>query len=321
MSAAETTWCVTGCAGFIGSHLIEALLREGARVTGLDNFATGFRHNLDEVRSVVGEAAWRNFRFIEGDITDEKACADACAGAGYVLHQAALGSVPRSVSDPKASHRANVEGFLSMITAARDAKVRGFIYASSSSVYGDEPALPKREEKVGNPLSPYAATKWVNEIYADVFQRVYSLRCVGLRYFNVFGPRQDPNGAYAAVIPRWLAALRKGEAGEIYGDGQSSRDFCYVSNVVQANLQAARSGASGVFNIAIGEQMTLVELYSILQARFPGAPAAVLRDFRAGDVRHSRADITRAREAFGYSPDVPARAGLELTARWYSARR
>ena len=235
----ERTWCVTGAAGFIGSHLVESLLASGQRVVGLDNFATGHRANLDDVRSRVGEEAWRRFRLIEGDIRDLATCREAASGADLVLHQAALGSVPRSIADPLSTHAVNVDGFVNMLVAARDAEVGRFVYASSSSVYGDHPGLPKVEDEIGTPLSPYAVSKRVDELYARTFEDHYGLQTVGLRYFNVFGPRQDPAGAYAAVIPRWMGQLLGGETPTIHGDGETSRDFCYVANVVQANLRAA----------------------------------------------------------------------------------
>lgn len=345
LRAAPARWLVTGVAGFIGSNLLEALLRAGQTVVGLDNFATGHRRNLDEVRALVGDAAWARFRFVEGDIRDEVACRDACDGADYVLHQAALGSVPRSIEDPLRSFDANVDGFVRILTAARDAGVRRFVYASSSAVYGDSEKLPKVEDETGRPLSPYAATKVANELFADVWARSYGMRCVGLRYFNVFGPRQDPQGAYAAVIPRWIAALLAGEDAWINGDGQTSRDFCYVANAVQANVLAALTddlpSAHEVFNVAVGERCSLVELFgaiaSVLRARLapPSAASPVVdtgadpaakrlegaapryRDFRAGDVRHSLADIRKARRLLGYAPTHRLLDGLGETVDWH----
>src|SRR5450755_2465807 len=261
-------WLVTGSAGFIGSHLVEVLLRAGQHVTSIDNFATGHRANLDEVHRLVGDAAWARHRFIEGDIADEPACAAACEGVEAVLHQAALGSVPRSVRDPLATHRANATGFLNMLIAARDAGVVRFVYAASSSTYGDSPTLPKVEDRIGRPLSPYAVTKYINELYADVFARCYGFATIGLRYFNVFGPRQDPLGAYAAVIPRWVAAMLAGETCVIYGDGETSRDFCFVANAVQANLRAALvedpEALNQVYNVAVGDRTTLSELHAVI---------------------------------------------------------
>ena len=257
------TWLVTGAAGFIGSNLVETLLRLGQRVVGLDSFATGHRRNLDEVRALVGDEAWRRCTFLEGDIRDATTCREACTGVDYVLHQAALGSVPRSIEDPLTTNAANITGFVNMLVAARDAGVRRFVYAASSSTYGDHPELPKIEERIGNPLSPYAVTKLVNELYAAVFARTYGFRSIGLRYFNIFGQRQDPNGAYAAVIPRWFAALLTGEPVYINGDGETSRDFCFIDNCVQANLLAAIApdeAADQVYNVAFGERTSLTHI-------------------------------------------------------------
>jgi UDP-N-acetylglucosamine/UDP-N-acetylgalactosamine 4-epimerase len=322
-------WLVTGAAGFIGSHLVETLLGLGQTVTGLDNFATGHRHNLDAVRRIVGEAAWGRFSFMEGDIRQLADCQAACAGAQIVLHQAALGSVPRSLADPITTNAANVTGFLNMLVAARDAGVQRFVYAASSSTYGDHPGLPKVEDTIGKPLSPYAVTKYVNELYADVFGRSYGLQSIGLRYFNVFGPRQDPNGAYAAVIPKWAAAILAGETVFINGDGQTSRDFCYVANAVQANLLAGTvqdaAAVNQIYNVAVGDQTDLQRLHGLLlralQEQRPALPgqAPVHRDFRAGDVRHSRADIGKARRLLGYAPDFDIATGLQPTARWLAS--
>jgi UDP-N-acetylglucosamine 4-epimerase len=340
-------WLVTGAAGFIGSNLVETLLRGGQYVTGLDNFATGHRRNLDELRGLVGEEAWARFRFIDGDIRDAAVCREAmgigAAGAGgaaqaghagsgpvdHVLHQAALGSVPRSIAQPMPSFAANVEGFLQILEAARAAGVRRFVYASSSSVYGDHPELPKVEDRVGKVLSPYAATKAADELFAETWARVYRIECVGLRYFNVFGPRQDPAGAYAAVVPRWIASLLAGEPVWINGDGETSRDFCYVANAVQANLRAALApelpAAHQVFNVAVGERTTLVELFglirSLLAEREPQLELAGVepkfREFREGDVRHSLADVSRARELLGYAPTHRVGEGLGEAIDWY----
>ena len=322
-------WLVTGAAGFIGSNLVEALLRLGQRVVGLDNFATGHRHNLVQVRDAVGAAAYARFRFIEGDIRDLQACRAACAGVDYVLHQAALGSVPRSIDDPLGSHDTNVTGFLNMLVAARDAGVKRFVYAASSAAYGDWPGLPKVEDTIGRPLSPYGAGKYMNELYADVFGRCYGLQTVGLRYFNVFGPRQDPEGAYAAVIPKWVASMLRDETVYINGDGETSRDFCYIDNVVQANLLSATvadpEAVGQVYNVAVGAQTTLNELHRLLAemlgrhlAGFRAAPP-VYRDFRPGDVRLSRADISKARRLLGYDPAFEVREGLERAIDWYVA--
>ena len=327
LRAEPKKWLVTGAAGFIGSNLVEALLKLEQSVVGLDNFATGKRANLEEVQRLVTPRQWRRFKFIAGDIREGAACQRACQGVDYVLHQGALGSVPRSIAEPLNSHEANVNGTLNMLLAAREQQVRAFVYASSSSVYGDHPALPKVEDRVGHLLSPYATTKAVNELYADVFGRVYNLPCVGLRYFNVFGPRQDPEGAYAAVIPKWLAALIKGEVVRINGDGETSRDFCYVANVVQANLLAATAtkpkAVNQVYNIAVGARTTLNQLFELLvDGLTPDAPVAkrpkpVYSDFRAGDVRHSHADISKAKRLLGYRPTHRIDQGLSEAMVWY----
>jgi UDP-N-acetylglucosamine 4-epimerase len=324
-------WLVTGAAGFIGSNLVEALLKLGQRVTGLDNFATGHRHNLDQVKESVTQEAWTKFNFIEGDIRLPADCARACEGVAgshvdFVLHQAALGSVSRSIDDPITTNDTNVTGFLNMLVAARDAKVRRFVYAASSSTYGDHPDLPKVEDVIGNPLSPYAVTKYVNELYANVFGRTYGMETVGLRYFNVFGPRQDPHGAYAAVIPQWVAALIRNQALRINGDGETSRDFCYIDNVVQANLLAAMAAPAAVnqvYNVALNERTSLNQLYAmmrdLLRERFPHvdghAPQYV--DFRRGDVRHSQADIGKAAALLGYAPTHRIGEGLRQAMDWY----
>ena len=323
-------WLVTGAAGFIGSNLLEQLLLLGQRVTGLDNFATGFAANLALVRERVGEQAWANFRFIEGDIRLAADCARACEGVDYVLHEAALGSVSRSIEDPVATHETNVTGFLHMLVAARDAKVKRFVYAASSSTYGDHPALPKVEPQIGQPLSPYAVTKYADELYAEVFARCYGVESIGLRYFNVFGPRQDPKGAYAAVIPQWVAALINDDTVYINGDGESSRDFCYIDNVVQANLLAALSGnaeaVNQVYNVALNERTTLNELHQmmcrLLAERFPHVHEhrPQYREFRAGDVRHSQADISKARTLLGYAPTHRLSEGLREAMDWYVRR-
>ncbi|OYU43329.1 MAG: LPS biosynthesis protein WbpP [Burkholderiales bacterium PBB4] len=324
------TWLVTGAAGFIGSHLVETLLGLGQRVVGLDNFATGHRHNLADIRASVGEAAWQHFSFMEGDIRELSDCQRACEGVDFVLHQAALGSVPRSLADPITTNAANVTGFLNMLVAARDAKAKRFVYAASSSTYGDHPGLPKVEDTIGKPLSPYAVTKYVNELYADVFARSYGMESIGLRYFNVFGPRQDPNGAYAAVIPKWAAAMLAGETVYINGDGQTSRDFCFVANAVQANLLAATTAnpeaVNQVYNVAVGGQTNLLELHGLLarhlramrQGLAPHAPT--MRDFRSGDVRHSKADIGKASKLLGYTPSHDVERGIEVVTQWYAHR-
>lgn len=332
------TWLITGVAGFIGSNLLEHLLKLGQRVVGLDNFATGHQRNLTEVQALVATEQWKNFHFIEGDIRNLEDCQRAMIfphaappNAGgiaveYVLHQAALGSVPRSLADPITTNGVNISGFLNMLVASRDAGVRSFTYAASSSTYGDHPGLPKIEHTIGKPLSPYAVTKYVNELYADVFSRCYGFRAVGLRYFNVFGPRQDPNGAYAAVIPKWVASLLKGEAVYINGDGNTSRDFCYVENAVQANLLAATNDkleiGSQVYNVAVGDRTTLNELFELLHKGLNSQGLSkdvrpIYRESRAGDVRHSQADIGKARELLGYCPAHSILTGIPLAMSWY----
>lgn len=321
------TWLVTGVAGFIGSNLLETLLKLNQRVVGLDNLSTGHRRNLNEVQTLVSPVQWANFRFIEGDIRNIEDCQKACAGVDYVLHQAALGSVPRSLEDPITTNGANITGFLNMMVAARDAQVKGFTYAASSSTYGDHPGLPKVENVIGKPLSPYAVTKYVNELYADVFARCYGFKTVGLRYFNVFGPRQDPNGAYAAVIPKWIASMIKGDPVYINGDGETSRDFCFIDNVVQANFLAATADKSEavnqVYNIAVGDRTTLNQLYQHLHLNllsdYPHLQDAkpVYRDFREGDVRHSLADVTKARTLLGYVPTHRIDEGIKVAMGWY----
>lgn len=320
-------WLVTGSAGFIGSHLVEALLSLDQRVVGLDNFATGFRRNLDEVEAAVGSKRWLNHEFVEADITDPAACRAACRDIDVVLHEAALGSVPRSIEDPLRTHAANATGFLNLLVAARDAGVARFVYAASSSTYGDHPALPKVEDVIGAPLSPYAVTKYLNELYADVFGRCYGVEAIGLRYFNVFGARQDPDGAYAAVIPRFAAAMLAGLPITINGDGETTRDFCYIDNVVQANLLAATvddpAAVGEVYNVAVGARMSLNELHAALRAliiaRHPELAIAEPHhgDFRAGDVRHSEADIGKAKRLLGYRPQWDARRGLAAALPWY----
>lgn len=319
-------WLITGVAGFIGSNLLETLLKLGQTVIGLDNFATGYQRNLDEVQSEVGGKLWRNFRFISGDITNLDTCQQACAGVDYVLHQAALGSVPRSIADPIATNTNNISGFLNMLVAARDARVKSFTYAASSSTYGDHPALPKVEENIGKPLSPYAVTKYVNELYADVFAKTYGFNTIGLRYFNVFGKRQDPNGAYAAVIPRWTAAMLAGEQVYINGDGETSRDFCYIANTVQMNILAATAeehAKNQVYNCAVGDRTTLNDLYQAIKRALERLQVNVMpeqpeyRDFRAGDVRHSQADVSKAKELLGYEPSDRIAQGIDDAMPWY----
>jgi UDP-N-acetylglucosamine 4-epimerase len=342
----QHTWLITGVAGFIGSNLLETLLKLNQRVVGLDNFATGHQHNLDEVQTLVEPSQWVNFRFIQGDIRNLDDCKKAMtfyhSGAGdnsandngidveYVLHQAALGSVPRSVEDPINTNSANITGYLNMLVAARDAKVKRFVYAASSSTYGDHPDLPKVEDKIGKPLSPYAVTKYVNELYAEVFGKTYGLQCMGLRYFNVFGPRQDPDGAYAAVIPKWIASMIKNEPVYINGDGETSRDFCFIENVCQANLLAATSkntaALNQVYNVAVGDRTSLNEMYEQLQLNLAPVYAhlkeskPVYRDFRGGDVRHSLADITKAKKHLGWEPKVLFEDGIKTTIEYFKPR-
>lgn len=333
---APQTWLVTGVAGFIGSNLLETLLKLEQRVVGLDNFATGHQRNLDEVQTLVSPDQWTKFEFIQGDIRQLADCHQACERVDHVLHQAALGSVPRSLTDPIATNETNITGFLNMLVAARDAKVKSFTYAASSSTYGDHPALPKVEENIGKPLSPYAVTKYVNELYASVFARSYGFETIGLRYFNVFGPRQDPNGAYAAVIPKWTAALLKGEPVYINGDGETSRDFCYVANAVQANLLSAvipdsirnpseltsSSPLNQVFNVAVGDRTTLNDLFfqlrdSLIANGVSGTVQPIYREFRVGDVLHSQADIGKAKFLLGYEPKYSVGQGLKDAVPWY----
>ncbi|TAM89450.1 MAG: SDR family oxidoreductase [Candidimonas sp.] len=326
LQATPKTWLVTGCAGFIGSNLLEALLRLGQKVVGLDNFATGHRYNLDEVQKLVSARQWANFTFHEADIRSLDACRQAVQGVDYVLHQAALGSVPRSINDPVTTNDVNISGFLNMLVAARDAKVASFVYAASSSTYGDHPALPKVEDQIGKPLSPYAVTKYVNELYADVFARVYGFGSIGLRYFNVFGKRQDPEGAYAAVIPKWVAAMIRGEDVVVNGDGETSRDFCYVENAVQANILAALAqpdGVNQVYNVAFNARTTLNQLFDYLTHALANNGVVYDKrpkyaDFRPGDVRHSQADISKARRLLGYEPMHSIVQGLEVAMPWYT---
>ena len=340
LQAQPKIWLITGVAGFIGSNLLEALLKLNQRVVGLDNFSTGHQRNLDEIQTLVTSAQWANFQFINGDIRNLEDCRQAMnwtthssapspqsSAVDYVLHQAALGSVPRSIEDPITTNQNNIDGFLNMLVAARDAKVKRFVYAASSSTYGDHPDLPKVEGKIGKPLSPYAVTKLVNELYAEVFARTYGFKAIGLRYFNIFGRRQDPDGAYAAVIPKWIAAMVKNESVYINGDGETSRDFCYIDNTVQANLLAATAtneeAANQVYNVAVGDRTSLNQLYYHLRdnlaSKFPHLKDAnpVYRDFRAGDVRHSLADIAKAKELIGYNPTHRINDGLKEAMDWY----
>src|SRR5205807_6155309 len=329
LGAKPKTWLVTGAAGFIGSNIVETLLKLGQKVVGLDNFSTGKKWNLEEIRKQVGPARWKNCKFISGDIRDLKTCQRACHGVDFVSHQAALGSVPRSIEDPLTSNACNLTGSIHMLVAARDQKVKRFVYASSSAIYGDHPRLPKVEDIIGRPLSPYAVTKYVNELYADVFARCYGLQTIGLRYFNVFGPRQDPNGAYAAVIPKWVSGMIRNEPVQIYGDGETARDFCHVDNVVQANLLAALAddpaAVNQVYNVALGEKTSLNGLFelirSLLKPRYPHLRnfSPVYREFRAGDVRVSQADIGKAKRLLGYRPLTRVSEGLARAVDWYVA--
>lgn len=320
-----SSWLVTGAAGFIGSNLVEKLLLLNQRVIGADNFATGSRSNLEQVKELVGSDKWRNFVFVEGDILDLQYCAQLCDGVDHVLHQAALGSVPRSINDPIASNAANVGGFLNIITASKDSGVKSFTYAASSSIYGDHPALPKVEETIGKPLSPYAVTKYVNELYGTVFSSTYGFSSTGLRYFNVFGPRQSPNGAYAAVIPKWTESMINGETVTINGDGETSRDFCYVDNVVQANILAATTSDSRqarIYNVAVGQRNSLKDLFETIKASLAGegikySKVPRFESFREGDVLHSLADISKAQIEMGYYPSHSLAEGIAAATPWY----
>lgn len=313
------SWLITGVAGFIGSHLLEALLKLDQKVIGLDNFSTGYQSNLDDVKDNISASRWKNFSFIRGDITRTEDCMTVTQNVDYVLHQAALGSVPRSIEDPINTNNVNVSGFVNMLFAAKEQNVKSFTYASSSSVYGDHPTLPKLEENIGSTLSPYAVSKYTNEIYASVFAKCYSFQSIGLRYFNVFGTRQDPNGAYAAVIPRWIDLFSHNNDIVIYGDGETSRDFCHIDNVVQANILssvASSDAKDSVYNIAVGDRTSLNELYALLseiigQKKIDCVSSPIYKDFRDGDIRHSIADIEKARKALNYFPEVRIRQGLE----------
>lgn len=321
------TWLITGVAGFIGSNLLETLLRHNQTIVGLDNFSTGHQRNLDQVQTIVTPDQWQRFQFYRGDIRNIEDCQRACLGVDFVLHQAALGSVPRSMDDPVTTNASNVTGFLNMLVATRDARVKRFVYAASSSTYGDHPGLPKVEDIIGKPLSPYAVTKYVNELYADVFARCYGFPSIGLRYFNVFGPRQDRDGAYAAVIPKWIGSLLKNETVYINGDGETSRDFCYIDNAVQANILAALTNDSTainqIYNVAVHERTTLNQLFALIRdeltTQFPqmADSTPVNRDFRSGDVRHSLADISKAQRLLGYHPSHRIGEGLKEAMRWY----
>jgi len=329
----QYTWLITGVAGFIGSNLLEKLLILNQKVIGLDNFETGYQHNIDQAiedaNKVAGKDQSSLFNFIKGDIRELENCQKACEGVDYVLHQAALGSVPRSIEDPIRTNKANIDGFLNMLVAAKDAKVKRFVYAASSSTYGDHPDLPKVEDKIGNPLSPYAVTKLVNELYAQVFAKTYNFNTIGLRYFNIFGKRQDPNGAYAAVIPKWVNSIINKEDVFINGDGETSRDFCYIDNTIQINLLAATTtneeSTNQVYNVALNDRTTLNQLYKMIEERLIdridglNKKEPIYRDFRAGDVRHSQADISKARLLLGYQPNHKIISGLDEAMDWYIA--
>ena len=326
-TSSQKRWLITGVAGFIGSNLLETLLTCNQDVKGLDNFSTGHQHNLDQVQELVTKEQWARFSFTKGDIRNEEDCQEACQNVDYVLHQAALGSVPRSLENPQLTNANNLTGYLNMLVAARDQKVKKFVYAASSSTYGDHPGLPKVEDKIGKPLSPYAVTKYVNELYADVFNRCYEINPVGLRYFNIFGRRQDPNGAYAAVMPKWIGQILNGEDVYINGDGETSRDFTYIENVVQANILAGttsnKKAFGEAFNIAIGGRETLNNLYDAIskgiQENLPNLNIAnpIYRDFRAGDIRHSNANITKMKELLKYEPTHTLENGLRESIVWY----
>ena len=319
------TWLVTGAAGFIGSNLVESLLLLNQRVVGLDNFATGHQCNLDEVMTQVSDKQWQKFEFIEGDVCEFQTCKLALENVDYVLHQAALGSVPRSISDPLSSNEANITGFLNMLHASKGSDVKSFPYAASSSTYGDHKALPKLEKNIGNPLSPYAVTKYVNELYAGVYARNYGFKSIGLRYFNVFGKRQDPKSAYAAVIPKWASAMIKNEKVFINGDGETSRDFCFIENAIQMNILAATASDEAkdqIYNVALGDRTSLNDLFKAIKDSLSKNQINVMlepiyRDFREGDVRHSRADISKAKKTLGYQPEFNIFKGLDRAMPWY----
>jgi UDP-N-acetylglucosamine 4-epimerase len=321
----QKTWLITGVAGFIGSNLLETLLQLDQRIIGLDNLSTGHEANLKKVSSLVSDAQWKNFTFMEGDICDYETCIKATTNVEYVLHQAALGSVPRSVADPILTNNVNISGFLNMLTAAKNSEVKSFVYAASSSTYGDHPDLPKVESNIGNPLSPYGLTKLVNELYADVFHKIYGFRSIGLRYFNVFGKRQDPNGAYAAVIPKWISLMIKNKEIIINGDGSTSRDFCYIDNAVQANILSALADSSAfnnIYNVAVGDRTSLNKLVDLLRSslminNIDYKKQPHLTNFREGDVKHSMADITKAKQNLGYDPEFTVEKGLHQTVMSY----
>lgn len=310
---------VTGGAGFIGSNICEFLLNNNAgRVLSADNLATGFKANVTELE------AHKNFEFQEGDITDKDFCLKICKGADLILHQAALGSVPRSINNPQATHESNVNGFLNMLLAARESGVKRFVYASSSSVYGDSPILPKVEHTIGKPLSPYAVSKRVNELYSEAFHTVYGMEIIGLRYFNIFGPKQNPKGEYAAAIPQFIAALLKNEPVYINGDGEQTRDFTYIDNAVQANILSAiapvQSAKAAAYNIACGTMISLNELVRILKQLTNSSSEILHRADRAGDIKKSLADISLAKASIGFEPVVDIKEGLRKTVEWFKSK-
>ena len=319
------TWLVTGVAGFIGSNILEKLLQLNQNVIGLDNLSTGYMHNLNEVKLYVSESQWSKFSFVNGDISRIEDCKNVTKGVDHVLHQAALGSVPRSIEDPIQTNQSNINGFLNILVASKDADVSSFTYAASSSTYGDHEALPKVENNIGNPLSPYAITKYVNELYAEIFSKCYDFHSIGLRYFNVFGKRQDPNGAYAAVIPKWVNSMIANEQVFINGDGKTSRDFCYVENAVQANILSALSqkkSKNNVYNIAFGERTTLIDLFNSLKDELTKNQKDYIlepkySEFREGDVRHSQADISKAKNMISYEPSYSLLDGIGEIIPWY----
>jgi UDP-N-acetylglucosamine 4-epimerase len=327
----QSTWLVTGAAGFIGSNIVEKLLILNQKVIGLDNFDSGYQHNIDhaikDASRATGKNLIKNFKFVHGDVRDLIDCHKACDGVDYVLHQAAIGSVPRSIKDPCNTNRTNIDGFLNMMIASKEANVKRFVYASSSSSYGDQSDLPKVEDKIGSPLSPYAVSKIVNELYADVFAKVYGFRTIGLRYFNIFGKRQDPNGAYAAVIPKWVSAILNNEEIYINGDGETSRDFCYIDNTVQVNLLAATTSldeaTNQIYNVALNESTSLNKLYQMIEEKIGQRKhdiekkAPIYQDFRVGDIRHSKANIDKAKLLLNYQPKYTLNEGLDHTMDWY----
>lgn len=330
----QHTWLITGVAGFIGSNLLEALLKLNQKVVGFDNFDTGYQHNINEaisdaaisLKSTQAEVS-KNFKFINGDIRILNDCINACKKIEYVLHHAAIGSVPRSIQDPIYTNKANIDGFLNMLVSANEAKVKMFVYAASSSTYGDSKELPKIEDRIGKPISPYAVTKLVNELYADVFNSVYGFNSIGLRYFNIFGKRQDPNGAYAAVIPQWINRILNNQSIYINGNGKNSRDFCYVENVIQINILSAlsenKNSHNEVYNVAFNDRTSLNRLHDLINSellkKLPNLDSnkPIYREPRAGDIMHSLADISKAEKMLNYKPEYNIEHGLNLTIDWF----